>query len=65
MDAYSSMYMFLRTCRSSGWNDGPVQAGFVDEVDLDGWVTSRVVDIAGVNLGDCHGELCTSEEDLY
>jgi len=42
-----------------------VQAGLVDEVDLDSWVTSRVVDIAGVNLGDSHGELCTGEEDSY
>ena len=64
MNAYGSMRMFLHTCGSSGWNDSPVQAGFVDEVNLDGWVTSRVVDIAGVNFGDCHDELCTGEDDL-
>lgn len=34
--------------------DGTVKTGFADEVDLDGWVTARVVDGTGVNPGDGH-----------
>ena len=50
------------TSRSSRRNDGPVQSGLGDEVDLDGGVASRVVDGAGVNLGDCHIDLRSSRK---
>lgn len=33
-----------------------MKAGLGDDVDLDGRVTARVVDGAGVDLGDGHGE---------
>ena len=39
---------------STGWHDGAVQARLADEVDLDGGVTTRIVDGAGVNLCDGH-----------
>ena len=35
-------------------NDGTVKAGLGDDVDLDGGVSTGVVDVAGVDLGDRH-----------
>jgi hypothetical protein len=40
--------------RGTGRNDGAVQTGLADKVDLDGRVTARVVDGTGVDLGDGH-----------
>lgn len=39
---------------STRGDNGAVQAGLGDDVDLDGGVTTRVVDGASVNLGDGH-----------
>lgn len=39
---------------STGGDDGAVEAGLSDNVDLDGGVTTRVVDGASVDLGDSH-----------
>ena len=39
---------------SARGDNGAVQAGLSDDVDLDGGVTTRVVDGASVNLGDGH-----------
>jgi hypothetical protein len=39
----------------AGRDDGTVQAGLSDDVDLDGRVATRVVDGTGVDLGDSHG----------
>jgi hypothetical protein len=38
----------------AGWDDGAVEASLGDNVDLNGWVTARVVDGTGVDLGDRH-----------
>lgn len=35
-------------------DDGAVETGLGDNVDLDGGVSTRVVDVAGVDLGDRH-----------
>lgn len=43
-----------RTGRGARGDDGPVQAGLSDDVDLDGGVTTRVVDRTSVNLGNGH-----------
>lgn len=42
------------TSRSTRGDDGTVKAGLGDNIDLDGGVTTRVVDGAGVNLSDRH-----------
>lgn len=39
---------------SARGDNGAVQAGLSDDVDLDGGVTTRVVDGASVNFGDGH-----------
>jgi hypothetical protein len=44
----------VRAGGSTGGNDGTVEAGLGDNVDLDGGVSTGVVDVAGVNLGDRH-----------
>lgn len=38
----------------AGGHNGAVQAGFGDDVDLDGGVTTGVVDVAGVDLLNGH-----------
>jgi hypothetical protein len=44
----------VRTGGSAGGDNGAVKAGLGDNVNLDGGVTARVVDGAGVDLGDSH-----------
>lgn len=44
----------VRTGGSSRGDNGAVQTSLGDNVDLDGGVTTRVVDVAAVNLGDRH-----------
>lgn len=41
-----------------------MEAGLGDNVDLDGGVTTRVVDGTSVNLGDRHDE-CTEVEKIF
>ena len=43
-----------RTGRSSRGDNGTVEAGLSHDIDLDGGVATRVVDVAGVDLGDRH-----------
>jgi hypothetical protein len=38
-----------------------VKAGFGDNINLDSWAAARVVDRAGVDLGDSHSEMFCSE----
>jgi hypothetical protein len=45
----------------TGGNDGAVKAGLGDDVDLDGGVSTGVVDVAGVDLGDRHDGGCWRE----
>lgn len=45
----------MLTCGSTGWDDGSVETGLGNNINLDGWVTSRVVDCSGVNFDDRHG----------
>lgn len=45
-----------RTSRSAGGDNGAVKARLGDDVDLDGGVTTGVVDGAGVDLGNGHDE---------
>lgn len=52
-----------RTGRGAGRNDGPVEASLGNEINLDGGVTTGVVDRAGVNLGDGHFQWCCDEID--
>ena len=47
---------FARTSGSSGWDNGTVQTGLGDNVNLDGWVSTRVVDLTSVDLGDRHND---------
>lgn len=42
---------------SSGWDNGAVKASLGDNVNLNGWVTTRVVDGTCVDLGDGHVDL--------
>lgn len=44
----------LRTSGSSRRNNGAVKTSLSDNVHLNGGVTTRVVDRAGVDLGDRH-----------
>ena len=44
----------MGTCRCTRRYDGAVEAGLSDDVDLDGGIAARVVDGAGVDLGDGH-----------
>lgn len=46
----------MRTGRSAGGDNGTVKASLGDDIDLDGGVTPRVVDGAGVDLGNGHDE---------
>ena len=43
-----------RTGRSAGRDNGSVQTGLGDDINLDGGVTAGVVDGAGEDLGDSH-----------
>ena len=43
-----------QTSRSSRRDDSAVKAGFGDNVNLNGWVSTRVVNRACVDLGDGH-----------
>lgn len=43
-----------RTGRGARGNDGAVQAGLSNEIDLNGGVTTRIVDGTSVNLGNGH-----------
>lgn len=45
---------FVGAGRGTRWDNGAVEAGLGNDVDLDGGVTTRVVDGAGVDLGDGH-----------
>ena len=45
---------FARTSGSSGWDNGTMQTSLGDNVNLDGWVSTRVVDLTSVDLGDRH-----------
>jgi hypothetical protein len=44
----------VRTGGSAGWNDSAMETSFGDNVNLDGWVTTRIVDGSSVDLGNCH-----------
>jgi hypothetical protein len=44
----------VRTGRSARGDDGTVKASLGDDINLDGGVTARVVDGAGVDFGDSH-----------
>lgn len=44
----------VRTGRGTGGDDGAVETGLGDDVDLDGGVTTGVVDGAGEDLGNGH-----------
>jgi hypothetical protein len=52
----------LLTSGSTGGNNGAVEAGLGDNVDLNGGVTARVVHGTSVNLGDRHFEYRRSDE---
>lgn len=52
----------LLTSGSTGGNNGAVEAGLGDNVDLNGGVTARVVHGTSVNLGDRHFECRRSDE---
>jgi hypothetical protein len=45
-----------RTSGSSRWDNGTVETGLSDNVNLDGWVSTRVVDLTSVDLGDRHND---------
>lgn len=47
-------YGLRRTGGGSRWDDGTVKTGLSDNINLDGWVTARVVDLASVDLCDRH-----------
>ena len=47
-----------RTSGSTRGHNGAVETGLGHDIDLDGGVTARVVDVASVDLGDGHGEGC-------
>ena len=52
----------LRTGRSARWHNSTVQASLSDDVDLDGRVATRIVDVTSVNLGDRHfGATCSEK----
>jgi len=44
----------VRTGGSAGWDDSAVETSLGDDVNLDGWVATRIVDRSSVDLGDCH-----------
>lgn len=44
----------IQTSGSSGGDNSTVQTGLGDEINLNGRVTARVVDRAGMDLGDRH-----------
>lgn len=50
--------MGRRTGGGTRGDDGAVQARLGDNVDLDGRVATRVVDVAGVDLADRHDSNC-------
>jgi hypothetical protein len=47
---------FVGASRGTGRNNGSVETGLGDNIDFDGRVTTGVIDGAGVDLGDGHGE---------
>lgn len=52
--ACSSLYL-CHTSGSSGWNDGAGKTSLSGEnINLDGWVSARVVNLTSVDLGDTH-----------
>lgn len=53
-----------RTGGSAGWDDGTVKASLGDYVNLNGWVTPRVVDRTSVDLGDGHDVLLSAGIEL-
>jgi hypothetical protein len=46
----------LRTGGSSRGDNGTVETGLGNDVDLDSGIATRVVDVASVDLADRHGE---------
>lgn len=46
--------MEWKTGRSSGWDNGTVEAFLGDNVNFDGGVTAGVVDLAGMNFSNRH-----------
>lgn len=44
----------MLTSGSSGGNDSTVQTGLSNDINLNSWVAARVIDLAGVDLGDAH-----------
>jgi hypothetical protein len=44
------------TSGSAGWDDSAVETSLGDDINLDGGVTTRVVDRPSVDLGNCHDE---------
>lgn len=53
--AYSCLQFVCHTSGSSGWNDGAGKTGLGGEnINLDGWVSARVVDLTSVDLGNTH-----------
>ena len=53
------------TCRCSGGYGGTEDALVGGQIDLDGWVTARVVDLPGNNLLDWHLGCCCVSGVLY
>lgn len=45
----------MLTSRGTGRDDGTVETGLGDDVDLNGRVTARIVDRTRVDLGNSHG----------
>jgi hypothetical protein len=46
--------VMVRTGGSPGRNDGSVETCLSDDINLNRWVSTRVVDRTSVNLGDRH-----------
>lgn len=53
-----------RTGRSSRGDNGTVETSLGDNVNLDGWVSTRVVDLTSVDLGDRHDDAFWRREEL-
>lgn len=56
--------MLAHTGGSSGGDNGTVETSLSDNVNLDGWVSTRVVDLTSVDLGDRHNDAFWRREEL-
>jgi hypothetical protein len=52
--SYVNIESTVRTGGSAGWDDSTMEAGLSDDVNLDSWIATRIVDRSSVDLGDCH-----------